>query len=168
MDRALGLHPDTALRPVFASVPKLDNYKHFYKNISAPNNLNIDYTIKINASSGGICQTAISNSLKIVAPPEFPIITTIKDYLCKSDTLLLNVLSKGGAPPFINTWTSDNTNASIDNSRSTIISYDNDLELYVEIIDAMLLILEGKEEYEKCQVLKNKKEECIKIIKQKK
>ena len=41
-------------------------------------------------------------------------------------------------------------------------------ELYVEIIDAMLLILEGKEEYEKCQVLKNKKEECIKIIKQKK
>ena len=54
------------------------------------------------------------------------------------------------------------------NSRSTKLSYDNDLELYVEIIDAMLLILEGKEEYEKCQVLKNKKEECIKIIKQKK
>ena len=54
------------------------------------------------------------------------------------------------------------------NSRSTILSYDNDLGLYVEIIDAMLLILEGKEEYEKCQVLKNKKEECIKIIKQKK
>jgi hypothetical protein len=54
------------------------------------------------------------------------------------------------------------------NSRSTILSYDNDLVLYVEIIDAMLLILEGKEEYEKCQVLKNKKEECIKIIKQKK
>ena len=38
---------------------------NFYKNISAPNNLNIDYTIKINASSGGICQTAISNSLVI-------------------------------------------------------------------------------------------------------
>jgi gliding motility-associated-like protein len=95
-------------------------YKHFYKNISAPNNLNLDYTIKINASSGGICQTAISNSLKIVAPPEFPIITTIKDYLCKSDTLLLNVVSSGGVGPFINTWTSDNTNASIDNNRSTI------------------------------------------------
>ena len=54
------------------------------------------------------------------------------------------------------------------NSRSTILSYNNDLELYVEIIDAMLLILEEKEEYEKCQNLKNKKEECIKIIKQKK
>jgi gliding motility-associated-like protein len=93
-------------------------YKHFYKNINAPNNLN--YTIRINASSGGICQTAISNSLKIVAPPEFPIITTIKDYLCKSDTLLLNVVSNGGVGPFINTWTSDNTNASIDNSKSTI------------------------------------------------
>jgi hypothetical protein len=49
------------------------------------------------------------------------------------------------------------------NSRSTILSYNNDLELYVEIIDAMLLILEEKEEYEKCQILKNKKEECIKI-----
>jgi hypothetical protein len=54
------------------------------------------------------------------------------------------------------------------NSRSTILSYNNDLELYVEIIDAMLLILEEKEDYEKCQILKNKKEECIKIIKQKK
>jgi hypothetical protein len=54
------------------------------------------------------------------------------------------------------------------NSRCTILSYENDLELYVEIIDAMLSILEEKEEYEKCQILKNKKEECIKIIKQKK
>jgi gliding motility-associated-like protein len=95
-------------------------YKHFYKNINAPSNLNLNYTIKINASSGGICQTAISNSLSIVPPPEFPIITTIKDYLCKSDTLVLNVLSKGGAAPFINTWTSDNTNAAIDNARSII------------------------------------------------
>ena len=95
-------------------------YKHFYKNINAPSNLNLNYTIKINASSGGICQTAISNSLSIVPPPEFPIITTIKDYLCKSDTLLLNVLSKGGVKPFINTWTSDNTNAAIDNARSII------------------------------------------------
>ena len=95
-------------------------YKHFYKNINAPNNLNLDYTIKINASSGGICQSEISNSLSIVPPPEFPIITTIKDYLCKSDTLLLNVLSKGGAPPFINSWTSENMNASIDNTKSII------------------------------------------------
>jgi gliding motility-associated-like protein len=95
-------------------------YKHFYKNINAPNNLNLDYTIKINASSGGICQSEISNSLSFVPPPEFPIITTIKDYLCKSDTLLLNVLSKGGAPPFINSWTSENTNASIDNTKSII------------------------------------------------
>ena len=95
-------------------------YKHFYKNINAPSNLNLNYTIKINASSGGVCQTAISNSLSIVPPPEYPIITTIKDYLCKSDTLLLNVLSKGGAPPFVNSWTSDNTNASIDNAKSLI------------------------------------------------
>jgi gliding motility-associated-like protein len=93
-------------------------YKHFYKNINAKSIL--DYSIKIKASSGGVCIREISNSLKIVAPPEFPIITTIKDYLCKSDTLLLNVVSNGGVGPFINTWTSDNTNASIDNSKSTI------------------------------------------------
>lgn len=54
------------------------------------------------------------------------------------------------------------------NSRSTILGYDNDLELFNEIVDAMLLILEEKEEYEKCQIMKNKKEECLKIIKQKK
>ena len=95
-------------------------YKHFYKNINAPNNLNLNYTIKINASSGGICQSEISNSLSIVPPPEFPIITTIKDYLCKSDTLVLNVVNNGGVGPFINTWTSDNTNASIDNAKNII------------------------------------------------
>lgn len=48
-------------------------------------------------------------------------------------------------------------------SNKTILSYENDLELLVEIIDKMIYILESTEEYEKCLVLKNKKEECIKI-----
>lgn len=49
----------------------------------------------------------------------------------------------------------------------SIISYENDLELYVEILDAMIKIFEDREEYEKCQKLKIKKEESIIIMKSK-
>ena len=48
-------------------------------------------------------------------------------------------------------------------STSTILSYDNDLDLLIEIIDRLIEILEETEEYEKCLVLKNKKEDCLKI-----
>lgn len=48
-------------------------------------------------------------------------------------------------------------------STSTILSYDTDLDLLIEIIDRMISILEEEEEYEKCLVLKNKKEQCLKI-----
>ncbi len=48
-------------------------------------------------------------------------------------------------------------------SNKTILSYENDLELLLEIIDKMIHILEQTEEYEKCLILKNKKESCIKI-----
>lgn len=46
-------------------------------------------------------------------------------------------------------------------SNKTILSYNNDLELLIEIIDRMIEILEETEEYEKCLVLKNKKERCL-------
>lgn len=49
----------------------------------------------------------------------------------------------------------------------TILSYENDLELYMEILDICIVIFEDREEYEKCQKLKNKKEEVIKIIENK-
>lgn len=49
----------------------------------------------------------------------------------------------------------------------TILSYENDLELYMEILDICIVIFEDKEEYEKCQKLKDKKEEVIKIIENK-
>lgn len=49
------------------------------------------------------------------------------------------------------------------NCTCTILSYNNDLELYIEILDVMLTIFEEREEYEKCDVLKNKKEESINI-----
>jgi len=51
------------------------------------------------------------------------------------------------------------------NNKCTILSYNNDLELYVEILNSCILIFEKREEYEKCQKLKDKKEESIKIMK---
>ena len=53
------------------------------------------------------------------------------------------------------------------NNKCTILSYNNDLELYVEILNSSILIFEKREEYEKCQKLKDKKEESIKIMKTK-
>jgi hypothetical protein len=40
-------------------------------------------------------------------------------------------------------------------NRCTILSYNNDLELYVEITDSLIEIFEESEEYEKCITLKN-------------
>ena len=47
---------------------------------------------------------------------------------------------------------------------NTILSYESDLELFIEIIDSLISIYELREEYEKCVLLKNKKEESIKIL----
>ena len=49
---------------------------------------------------------------------------------------------------------------------SSILSYNTDLDLFIEILDRTIQILEEKEEYEKCQILQNKKNECL-IIKNK-
>jgi hypothetical protein len=46
----------------------------------------------------------------------------------------------------------------------TLLTYYNDLELYIEIVEALIYIYEENEEYEKCVILKNKKEESIKIM----
>jgi hypothetical protein len=47
----------------------------------------------------------------------------------------------------------------------SVLAYNNDLELYIEVINKMIKILEKDEEYEKCQVLLNKKEESSDIMK---
>ena len=47
----------------------------------------------------------------------------------------------------------------------SVISYNNDLEICIEVLNKMMYILEEKEEYEKCQVLKDKKDESINIMK---
>lgn len=53
------------------------------------------------------------------------------------------------------------------NNTCTILSYDNDLQLYVEILDALLVIFEEREEYEKCEILKFKKDDSIAIMENK-
>ena len=50
------------------------------------------------------------------------------------------------------------------NMSCSIIIYNNDLELYVEVLDALINIFEDKEEYEKCQLLIDKKEESLIIL----
>jgi hypothetical protein len=47
----------------------------------------------------------------------------------------------------------------------TVLQYNNDLEFCIEIIDKMIKIFENREEYEKCQILLNKKEESLDIMK---
>jgi hypothetical protein len=53
------------------------------------------------------------------------------------------------------------------NSTCTILSYDNDLQLFIEILDALLVIFEEREEYEKCEILKFKKDDSMEIMENK-
>jgi hypothetical protein len=50
------------------------------------------------------------------------------------------------------------------NMNCSIMIYNNDLELYVEVLDALINIFEDREEYEKCQLLIDKKEESLIIL----
>ena len=50
------------------------------------------------------------------------------------------------------------------NMSCSIMIYNNDLELYVEILDSLINIFEDREEYEKCQLLIDKKEESLIIL----
>lgn len=52
-------------------------------------------------------------------------------------------------------------------STCTVLTYNNDLELYVEILDILIKIYEEKEEYEKCNYLLRKKSQSINIMEQK-
>lgn len=53
------------------------------------------------------------------------------------------------------------------NSTCTILSYDNDLQLYIEILDALIVIFEDREEYEICEMLKHKKDDAMEIMENK-
>ena len=88
-------------------------YQHYYANISAPNNLKLDYQITLTAYSGGSCFISAKNDISLIPPPETPIIQTTRDYLCLFDTLTLNTSTLGGIGDFSYLYTSDNSNASI-------------------------------------------------------
>ena len=49
-------------------------------------------------------------------------------------------------------------------SSKTILSYDSDLELFVEVVNTLINIYEESEEYEKCVELKIKRDKAIKIL----
>lgn len=53
------------------------------------------------------------------------------------------------------------------NVTNSLLTYNSDLELYVEIIDALIYAFIEIEQYEKCVTLKKKKEECLKIMNKK-
>jgi hypothetical protein len=53
------------------------------------------------------------------------------------------------------------------NNTCTIVSYDSDLQLYIEIIEALIVIFEGREEYEICGILKDKRDDSVEIMKTK-
>lgn len=45
----------------------------------------------------------------------------------------------------------------------TLEIFENDLLLFIEIVNELIKIFERTEEYDKCSLLKNKKEQAIKI-----
>ena len=88
-------------------------YQHYYANISAPNNLKLNYPITLTAYSGGSCFISAKKDIALIPPPETPIIQTAKNYLCLMDSLLLNTTTSGGLADFKYLYTSTNKSASI-------------------------------------------------------
>ena len=92
--------------------PTINNiYQHYYSNFSVPNRLN--YTIKLISVSGLVCTTELSKGITIVPPPNLPIVTSPKNYLCLYDSLRLSSSTSGGAPPYDIVWKTTNTNSRI-------------------------------------------------------
>ena len=90
--------------------PIINNiYQHYYSNFSVPNRLN--YTIKFSSVSGLVCTTELSKGITIVPPPNLPIVSSPKNYLCLFDSLKLSSSTSGGVPPFNGVWTTTNNNA---------------------------------------------------------
>jgi hypothetical protein len=53
------------------------------------------------------------------------------------------------------------------NNTCTILTYDNDLELYIEILSTLIKVYEEREEYEMCDLIKYKLEDAKEIINKK-
>lgn len=59
--------------------------------------------------------------------------------------------------------TLDNDTLNDYNNQCNVLAYNNDLELYIEILESLIGIYEEKEQYEKCDSLFKKKEESLLI-----
>lgn len=60
--------------------------------------------------------------------------------------------------------TVDKTILNYYNESKTIFSYLSDLELYIEIVDELIKVYEERENYERCALLINKKQDAINIL----
>jgi len=58
----------------------------------------------------------------------------------------------------------DNESLNLYHNTNTVLSYNNDLELYIELTDKLMKIFEDQEAYERCAVLLEKKKEASNII----
>ncbi len=85
------------------------SYKHNYSKYSFPDKTN--FKIKLVAFTGGACLDDTSQSISIVPPPSkvTPLLT--KNYVCKMDTLHMNIDITGGLSPFNQVWSVDKTSA---------------------------------------------------------
>lgn len=85
------------------------SYKHNYTKYSFPDTTN--FKIKLVAYSGGSCFDDTLRSISIVPPPRKAVPLSIKNYVCKLDTLHFNAEITGGLPPFNEIWSVDKTSA---------------------------------------------------------
>jgi hypothetical protein len=80
-------------------------------------------------------------------------ILTVGDYDDNQLEMIINFISNV-----------DNETLNDYNNTCTILSYDTDLHLFVEVLDALIAICEEKEDYEVCDILKHKKDDSIEIM----
>lgn len=90
------------------------------------------------------------------------------DFLIQSVKILHNENNLKSEIDFVYDFVMETTDNTLDiySNRSTIISYNNDVELFIEIINKLIKILESDdyEEYEKCSKLIQKKEKILFLI----
>ena len=89
-------------------------YTHFYSNAVSSNNFN--YNIQLQAYSGGTCYDDSIKQINIVPPPTNVSLSSVQNFLCINDSLVIQKNIQGGMPPFDYKYTSATTNAFIKDS----------------------------------------------------
>ena len=89
-------------------------YNHNYAGAVPVNKFN--YTIKVQAYSGGTCYKDSLQNINIVPPPIEVTLQSDKNYVCINDSLIIHKNFKGGVGPFTYLMRTDNPNAIIKDS----------------------------------------------------